>query len=191
MRSPGYDDEKMSEVFQLIESVFEDLSNTATRSYIKRITILETMAKVRYCIAMLDLDVDEMIIEMFKHFFRSARVHHPKVVVESIEAVMSLVIEESGDESSALLTPIFAILKRTEEAFPNAKKLSEKIIQNCADKYGSYLTQVSKISDKKMKDGTDSTGWEYREGQSEIIDSPKADDCMKGRTWIGNGLQKK
>ncbi|XP_073121659.1 sister chromatid cohesion protein PDS5 homolog C-like [Henckelia pumila] len=89
---PPYEDEKMRKVFQLIVSVFGDLSDTATRSYIKRINILESMAKVRYCIVMLDLEVDEMIIEMFKDFFRSARVHHPKVVMESMEAMMSLVI---------------------------------------------------------------------------------------------------
>lgn len=86
---------------------------------------------------MLNLDVDEMIIEIFKHFLRSARVHHPKVVVESMEAVMSFMIEESGDESSALLAPIFAILKRNNgrlfQMQRNCLRRLFKIVQRSVD----------------------------------------------------------
>ncbi|GFQ06805.1 sister chromatid cohesion protein pds5 [Phtheirospermum japonicum] len=42
-----YDDDKMKDVFQLIVSSFESLSDTSSRSYEKRATILETVAKVR------------------------------------------------------------------------------------------------------------------------------------------------
>lgn len=63
---------------------------------------------------------------------------------------------------------------------PNAMKLVEKVTQNCADELISYLTQASKNLDHEVKDGTDSTGEEYRTGQSEIINFPTADDCRKG-----------
>lgn len=63
----------MQDVFQLIVSSFDNLSDKSSRSYKKRATILETVAKVRSCVIMLDLELDQMIIEMFQHFLKSIR----------------------------------------------------------------------------------------------------------------------
>lgn len=61
------------EVFQLIVSSFEKLDDKSSLSYIKRTSILETVAKVRSCVVMLDLECDALIAEMFQHFFKSIR----------------------------------------------------------------------------------------------------------------------
>jgi hypothetical protein len=61
------------EVFQLIVSSFENLDDKSSRSYVKRASILETVAKVRSCVVMLDLECDALIIEMFQHFFKAVR----------------------------------------------------------------------------------------------------------------------
>ncbi|KAJ6956817.1 hypothetical protein NC653_038888 [Populus alba x Populus x berolinensis] len=53
-----YDDDQMKEVFQLIVSSFENLDDKSSRSYVKRASILETVAKVRSCVVMLDLECD-------------------------------------------------------------------------------------------------------------------------------------
>ena len=66
----------MQEVFQLIVSSFADLYDMSSRSYDKRASILETVAKIRSCVVMLDLECDGLIIEMFKHFLRSIRYLH-------------------------------------------------------------------------------------------------------------------
>ena len=63
----------MQEVFQLIVSSFVDLSDMSSRSYNKRASILETVAKVRSCVVMLDLECEELITEMFQHFLSSIR----------------------------------------------------------------------------------------------------------------------
>lgn len=63
----------MQDVFQLIVSAFEDLSDRDSRSYEKRASILETVAKVRSCVVMLDLECDGLIVEMFQHFLNSVR----------------------------------------------------------------------------------------------------------------------
>ncbi|WZZ09654.1 hypothetical protein YC2023_095575 [Brassica napus] len=42
-------------------------------SYIKRISILETVAKVKSWIVMLDLDCDALLIEMFQNFLKTIR----------------------------------------------------------------------------------------------------------------------
>lgn len=44
-----------------------------SRSYSKRVSILETVAKVRSCVVMLDLECDALILEMFGHFLKTIR----------------------------------------------------------------------------------------------------------------------
>lgn len=63
----------VQEVFQLIVSSFENLSDNESRSYAKRTSILQTVAKVRSCVVMLDLECDALIVEMFQHFLNSIR----------------------------------------------------------------------------------------------------------------------
>lgn len=63
----------LQEVFQLIVSSFVHLYDKASRSYYKRTSILETVAKVRSCVVMLDLECDDLVVEMFQNFFKSIR----------------------------------------------------------------------------------------------------------------------
>ncbi|CAN1325331.1 Sister chromatid cohesion protein PDS5 homolog C [Linum perenne] len=63
----------MQEVFHLIVSSFENLDDKTSRSYVKRTSILETVAKVRSCVVMLDLECDALIVEMFKKFLKTVR----------------------------------------------------------------------------------------------------------------------
>ncbi|KAK8509357.1 hypothetical protein V6N13_062408 [Hibiscus sabdariffa] len=138
-----YDDDQMREVFQLIVSSFENLSDKSNRSFTKRTSILETVAKVRSCVVMLDLECDALIVEMFQHFLKSIRDHHPETVFTSMETIMTLVLEESEDISVGLLSPILASIKRdNEEVLPVARRLAEKVLENCALKLKPYLTQA-------------------------------------------------
>lgn len=61
------------DVFQLIVSSFENLPDKSSRSYNKRALILETVAKVRSCVVMLDLECDGLISEMFQLFLGTIR----------------------------------------------------------------------------------------------------------------------
>ncbi|GLT85252.1 hypothetical protein SLE2022_034460 [Rubroshorea leprosula] len=138
-----YDDDKMKEVFQLIVSSFENLFDNTNRSYSKRTSILETVAKVRSCVVMLDLECDALIIEMFQHFLKSIRDYHPENVFQSMETIMTLVLEESEDISTELLSPLLASVKKDdEEVLPVARKLAEKVLESCATKLKPYLTQA-------------------------------------------------
>ncbi|XP_014501197.1 transcriptional regulator ATRX [Vigna radiata var. radiata] len=140
-----YDDDQMKEVFQLIVSSFENLHDTLSRSYAKRTSILETVAKVRSCVVMLDLECDALILEMFQHFFKAIREYHPENVFSSMETIMTLVLEESEDISLDLLSTLLARVKKDdEEAFPIAKKLGERVLESCATKLKPYLGQAVK-----------------------------------------------
>ncbi|RZC15275.1 Sister chromatid cohesion protein PDS5-like B-B isoform I [Glycine soja] len=140
-----YDDDQMKEVFQLIVSSFENLHDKLSQTYPKRISILETVAKVRSCVVMLDLECDVLILEMFQHFLKAIREHHPENVFSSMETIMTLVLEESEDISLDLLSPLLASIKKdNKEVFPIAQKLGERVLESCATKLKPYLVQSVK-----------------------------------------------
>ncbi|KAJ6732241.1 TRANSCRIPTIONAL REGULATOR [Salix purpurea] len=154
-----YDDDQMKEVFQLIVSSFENLDDKSSRSYVKRASILETVAKVRSCVVMLDLECDALIIEMFQHFFKAVRDYHSENVLSSMETIMSLVLEESEDISVELLSPLLASVKKgDEEALPVAQKLGEKVLETCAMKVKPYLIQAVKSLGVSLDDYSDIVG---------------------------------
>ncbi|XP_071919783.1 sister chromatid cohesion protein PDS5 homolog C-like isoform X1 [Coffea arabica] len=138
-----YDDDKMKDVFQLIVSSFEGLSDESSRSYNKRALILETVAKVRSCVVMLDLECDGLIAQMFQLFLGAIRDYHPENIFSSMETIMTLVLEESEDISSEILNLLLANVKKdNQEVLPVAMKLAEKVFENCAVKLKPYLSQA-------------------------------------------------
>lgn len=151
-----YNDEQMKEVFHLIVSSFENLSDKSSRSYAKRASILETVAKVRSCVVMLDLECDGLIIEMFQHFLKTIRDYHPENVFTSMETIMSLVLEESEDMAVGLLSPILESVKKdNEEILPIARKLGERVLDNCSTKLKPYLVQAVKTLGISFDDYSD------------------------------------
>ncbi|XP_028112489.1 uncharacterized protein LOC114310637, partial [Camellia sinensis] len=135
----------MKDVFWLIVSSFENLSDKSSRSYSKRTLILKTVAKVRSCVVMLDLECDGLIVEMFHHFLKAIRDYHPENVFSSMVTIMSLVLEESEDILFELISPVLASVKRdNQEVLPIAQKLGERVFKNCAIKGKPYLMQAMK-----------------------------------------------
>ncbi|XP_027355812.1 serine/threonine-protein kinase PRP4 homolog isoform X2 [Abrus precatorius] len=148
-----YEDDQMKEVFQLIVSSFENLHDKLSRSYRKITSILETTAKVRSCVVMLDLECDALILEMFQHFLKATREHHPENVFSSMETIMALVLEESEDISLDLLSPLLASIKKdNEEVSLIARKLVERVLESCATKLKPYLIQAVKILSISLDD---------------------------------------
>ncbi|KAA8525616.1 hypothetical protein F0562_007502 [Nyssa sinensis] len=127
-----YDDDKMKDIFQLIVSSFENLSDESSRSYNKRTLILETVAK---------------------HFLKAIRDYHAENIFSSMETIMTLVLEESEDISLELLSPILASVKNDNEEFlPIARKLGEKVFENCAIKLKPCLTHAVKSLGFSLED---------------------------------------
>lgn len=138
-----YDDDQMKEIFQLIVSSFENLHDKSSRWYSKRTLILETVAKVRSCVVMLDLECDALILEMFQHFLKTIREHHPDNVFSSMETIMILCLEESEEISDDLLSPILdSVKKDNEEVLPIARKLGERVLESCATRLKPCLLQA-------------------------------------------------
>ncbi|KAK4590117.1 hypothetical protein RGQ29_020607 [Quercus rubra] len=138
-----YDDEQMKEIFQLTVAAFEKLSHVSSRCYTKAVSILDTVAKVRSCLVMLDLECDALVVEMFQNFLKIIRSNHPHAVFSAMETIMTLVIDESEEISSDLLSPLLAsVRKENQNVSPISWKLGEKVITNCAVKLKPYLKEA-------------------------------------------------
>ncbi|KAK9699893.1 hypothetical protein RND81_08G202200 [Saponaria officinalis] len=177
-----YEDDPMKEVFQLIVSSFEKLDDTLSRSYTKRITILETVAKVRSCVVMLDLQCDDLIVEMFQHFFKTIRDDHYEGIFSSMETIMTLVVEESEDISVDLLSPILNVLKKEgQEVLPIARQLGEKVIVNCASKLRPYLLPAIRSTGASLNDYIKAVTDVYQTGD-EAVEPIDGDAANKNGT---------
>ncbi|PIA45788.1 hypothetical protein AQUCO_01600199v1 [Aquilegia coerulea] len=136
-----YNDEQMKKIFQVIVSSFERLWDNECRSYEKRVSILETVAKVRSCVVMLDLECDGLILQMFQYFLKAIREN----VFTSMETIMSLVLEESEEISPSLLYPLLTCVKKDDQdVLPITRKLGEKVLENCTAKLKPYLMDAIK-----------------------------------------------
>ncbi|CAK7336294.1 unnamed protein product [Dovyalis caffra] len=138
-----YNDDQMKEIFQLTVASFEKLSHASGHCYTKAVSILENVARVRSCLVMLDLELDELILEMFQCFLKFIRSTHPPTVILAMEAIMTLVIDESEEISVELLTKLLASVKmQNQSVSPIAWKLGERVITNCAAKLKPYLKKA-------------------------------------------------
>ncbi|XP_038720908.1 uncharacterized protein LOC120013237 [Tripterygium wilfordii] len=139
-----YCDDRLKEIFRLMVSSFKNLSDKSSRSYNKRTSILETMAKVRLCVIMMDLECDALIIEMFRHFLETIRNYHPQKVFSHMETIMTCILQEIDDITVELISPILASVKNNEGVLPIARKLGETVLKNSASRLEPCLIQAVK-----------------------------------------------
>ncbi|XP_011020619.1 PREDICTED: uncharacterized protein LOC105122931 isoform X2 [Populus euphratica] len=138
-----YNDDLMKEIFQLTVASFEKLSHESGHCYTKAVSILENVARVRSCLMMLDLELDELILDMFQYFLKFIRSNHPQIAILAMETIMTLVIDESEGISGELLTLLLESVKNQNQSFsPIAWKLGERVITNCAAKIKPYLKEA-------------------------------------------------
>ena len=105
-------DEQLKEIFQLIMAAFENMPHVSTHSYKKVGSILDTIAKVKLCLVMLDLKCDALVVKMFQSFLKIIRSNYPSAVLSTMEIIINLVIDESEDISLDLLSSHFASVKK-------------------------------------------------------------------------------
>ncbi|KAL5769361.1 hypothetical protein ACOSQ2_016144 [Xanthoceras sorbifolium] len=141
-----YSDDVLKDIFQLIVGTFSGLKDTSGPSFGRRVVILETLAKYRSCVVMLDLECDDLINEMFSTFFAVASDDHPKNVLSSMQTIMVVLLEESEEIQEDLLLVILSILGRDKSN--TARRLAMDVIEQSAGKVEAGIKQflVSSMS---------------------------------------------
>lgn len=145
-----YTDEVLKDIFELIVATFQGLNETSSPYFTRRVSILETVAKVRSCVVMLDLECDELIHEMFQIFFSTASEDPPNVMI-AMRTIMCLVLEESEDIPRPLLDVLFNnILKERRTVSPAAHQLAKAVFERCSQKLEPYVRQYLTYPEKSV-----------------------------------------
>ncbi|XP_020090102.1 sister chromatid cohesion protein PDS5 homolog A isoform X1 [Ananas comosus] len=144
-----YNDDVLKDIFQLIVGTFSGLRDVNSPSFGRRVVILETLARYRSCVVMLDLECNDLINEMFHTFFTVVSDDHPQNVLNSMQTIMVLIVDESEDIQESLLSIILSALgrKRTDYSMA-ARKLAMNVIERCAGKLEPFIKQflISSLS---------------------------------------------
>ncbi|XP_048323371.1 sister chromatid cohesion protein PDS5 homolog A [Ziziphus jujuba] len=144
-----YSDDVLKDIFHLIVGTFGGLSDTSGPSFGRRVVILETLAKYRSCVVMLDLECDDLVNEMFSTFFSVASDDHPENILSSMQTIMIVLLEESEDIREDLLFIILSVLGRNKSDITMAaRRLAMNVIEQCAGKLEAGIKQflVSSMS---------------------------------------------
>ncbi|XP_039016298.1 sister chromatid cohesion protein PDS5 homolog A-like [Hibiscus syriacus] len=137
-----YSDDILKDIFNLIVGTFNGLSDTSGPSFGRRVVILETLAKYRSCVVMLDLECDDLVNEMFSTFFSVVRDDHPESVLSSMQTIMIVVLEESEDVRDDLLLVILSALGHNRSVVTQAaRRLAMNVIEKCSEKLETGIKQ--------------------------------------------------
>lgn len=138
-----YNDDQMKVIFELIVEAFSKLSQPSMQYYEKVLSILETVARVRACLLMLDLQCNALVVQMFQNFWAIIRSDPTEDVLWAVEQIMMDILGESEEISLGLLSPLLAsVLKENKNVAPLCWKLGERLIARCAAKLGPVLHGV-------------------------------------------------
>ncbi|KAK7331159.1 hypothetical protein VNO77_25376 [Canavalia gladiata] len=137
-----YSDDVLKDIFRLIVDTFSGLSDTSGPSFGQRVAMLETLAKYRSCVVMLDLECDDLVNEMFSTFFAVARDDLPESVLSSMQTIMVVLLEESEDVREDLLSILLSTLGHNKrDVTAAARKLSMNAIKQCIGKLEPSIKQ--------------------------------------------------
>lgn len=90
---------------------FGELANMTGHRYYKAVHILDSIAKVKSCLLMLDLECDTLVLDMLEQFLLKIRTNHPPTVLSAMETIMTLIIEESDEIAPELLSLLISHVK--------------------------------------------------------------------------------
>ncbi|XP_075100001.1 sister chromatid cohesion protein PDS5 homolog B isoform X7 [Nicotiana tabacum] len=158
---PEFTDAVSRDIFRLLVNIFAELDDTKNPYFSMRVQLLETVAKLRFCLIMLDIDCEDLVKKLFKNFFAVLREHHPPSMVSAVVSIMSQILEEKMKEkmqekersSSELLTfekkvsePLLDVvlqnlLKEAKGASRASHQLAVSVIEKCSEKIEDIISR--------------------------------------------------
>jgi hypothetical protein len=159
-----YHDDAMKDVFVVIVGSFEHLDKIEGPFFKRRASILDTVAKVRSCLVMLDLECDYLINAMYGHFVNTVSPEHTEAVRSCMETIMKLVIEESEDVQPKIASCLLENVRKEKDSSSPSFVLCEKVIGSCREKLkpvfqellkGTSLSEYSQIVTSVCEEGSD------------------------------------
>ncbi|TKY56159.1 Sister chromatid cohesion protein PDS5-like A [Spatholobus suberectus] len=127
---PPFVAKHLRDAFKLIISLFADLADTTSPFFSKRLKVLETVAQLRCCVIMLEIDCIDLVLELFNIFFSAVRDEHHDSLISAMTSIMINILNESEEASQQLLEVILRnLIKQKKDA---SYRLAASVIKTCA-----------------------------------------------------------
>ncbi|KAL9173225.1 hypothetical protein ABFS82_03G099300 [Erythranthe guttata] len=149
--NPDFSDAVSRDIFRFLLSMFGELVDTEHTYFSERAKMLETVAKLRFYLVMLDTGCEDLIFKMFKVFFSVVRENHPQSLINSMSSIIVSILEEKVEADSdprekntcqSLLDVIFQnIIKEKKDAAPDSFRLAESVIKHFGEKMEHSISQ--------------------------------------------------
>ncbi|KAF5780412.1 putative sister chromatid cohesion protein Pds5 [Helianthus annuus] len=129
--NPGFSDADLRSIYQLLLGMFGELVDTKSPYYSRRVELLETVSKYNFCVLMLDIGCEDLVLKMFNIFFGVIRKEHSSNVFGAMSSIMSAILKEKV--SQALMEVILRnLLKDKKDASPASFQLAVSVIDDCS-----------------------------------------------------------
>ncbi|XP_023523391.1 sister chromatid cohesion protein PDS5 homolog A-like isoform X2 [Cucurbita pepo subsp. pepo] len=161
---PPFEDKYLRDVFILLLSSFSELGDTTSPLFPRRVKILETVARCKCCVIMLDIGCNDLVLEMFDTFFSALRDYHEPSLVNNILSIMTHILSE--DASLPLVDVVLHNVVKEEKGEPTAaSRLAVSVIEASAETLEPFVCGflTSCISER------DVAGNELKEFYHELI----------------------
>ncbi|MCL7026648.1 hypothetical protein MKW94_016571, partial [Papaver nudicaule] len=156
--APPYSDEVLRDIFNLIVSMFAELADTTSPYFSKRVEILETVARLKCCLLMLDIGCNNLVVEMFTVFFAAVREQHQQSLKRSMLSIMSLIIEDLDERVPQPLLDVILqnLLKAEEDASHASYELAVDVVRQCTVKLEPLINRfLSSCFSESDEEGSD------------------------------------
>ncbi|KAJ8770754.1 hypothetical protein K2173_021401 [Erythroxylum novogranatense] len=127
---------------------FRELADIDNPYFSERAKIVETVARCKCCVIMLDIDCNDLLLEMFNTFFSVVRECHGPSLINDLLSIMTSILNEEA--SQPLLDVILgSLVKEGQELEKSLKATCEEFIMAvtklAVDPMLSFATKVTAV----------------------------------------------
>ncbi|PWA64622.1 phospholipase-like protein [Artemisia annua] len=134
-----YNDEKMKDFFELVVITFEKLSATSGGCYDKMTKVLRTLSSGNFSVMMCDLQLDGLIVRLFKQFLTVAD-SNSAVVVIKMKQIMAMIIEKTELPNHKLVDLLVnSVREDNKTSSPVCWQLGRDVLMKCAAQLKPHL----------------------------------------------------
>ncbi|KAK2999347.1 hypothetical protein RJ639_023355, partial [Escallonia herrerae] len=157
---PGFSDEVVRDIFKLFLSIFEELADMRSPYFLRRVKLLETVAKLEFCVLMLDLDTDteDLVLDMFNTFFNVVREDSPSSLVSAMSSIIALIFKAEVSEPHFKVI-LQNLLKEDKDTSPASFQLAVSVIQSCREELEPFVCQFLRSCMEKNAVATELEGF--------------------------------
>nr|GEU60897.1 phospholipase-like protein [Tanacetum cinerariifolium] len=148
-----YNDEQMKDFFELVVITFEKLFSASGGSYTRMYKVLRTLDSDKFSVMMCDLQLDGLIVRLFKQFLTVAD-SNTHAVVMKMKKIMTMIIEESELQNRELVDLLVtSVRKENEISSPVCWQLGGEVFKKFTAKLKPHLQE--KVAKKAHNHLTD------------------------------------